>query len=180
MKNYRITKFNPERRNTEGHYLDDDWTAISDIKNPKYNTAYEDYEKVESAYVQAVKLIMTDNKLDNLTIKSFLWYSKKKDIEKFIHDGRLQNLQVDFDKEIKILKDDVQLNLTQIDKIIRLILREVVDLTLINNQFQVQFGYDYYMYVRCNHIQQSTIDEIHGSGLFVENFENPYDYYMNN
>jgi hypothetical protein len=46
MTSYRITKYDPGRRNEQGHYLDDsEWTAISDIGKPEYNNmTYQAYE----------------------------------------------------------------------------------------------------------------------------------------
>ncbi len=169
-KSYRITKYNPDKRNDQGHYLDNsEWTAISDIGKPAYNNVtFEEYEKIESAYVNAIKLILQDNNIDHLVIDSFLRHDKKEDFEKYIDTGRMRNMKLDFDKEIKTLKNGVKLNIDQIDKIIRLILRETVDLTLVNNEFEVSFGYDYYMYVKTNHIKFETVKKIHDNGLFVE------------
>jgi len=49
-----------------------------------------------------------------------------------------------------------------------MILRETIDMCLINDKIKVAFGYDYYMYVECDPLTQSTIKLIEDSGLFVE------------
>ena len=60
MPDYRITKFDPAKRNPDGSYQDHaEWTSITDIGNPKYgNPTYEEYEAIEDGYVQAILLIM--------------------------------------------------------------------------------------------------------------------------
>jgi hypothetical protein len=170
MTSYRITKYNPDKRNDQGHYLDDsEWTAISDIENPKYNNiTYEEYEMVESAYVSSILLILQDKNFDHLVVETFLRHDKKSDFKKHFATGRIRNINLDFDTEVKILKKGLKLNLDQVDKIVRLILRETVDLTLANTNFEIRFGYDYYMYVETNGIMPSTIEKIEELGLFVE------------
>jgi hypothetical protein len=60
------------------------------------------------------------------------------------------------------------LNKSEIDKIIRLILRETVWMLLVNKDFEVRFGYDYYMYVKTVNLQKETIRKIESNKLFVE------------
>ena len=170
MSSYRITKYDPSKRNEQGHYLDNsDWTAISDIGKPQYNNVtYEEYEEIESAYVAAIKSIMQDNNLLFLTVDSLELHDKKQDFIKYEKTGRLRNISIDFDKEVKSLKNGLQLNTSEIDKIIRLILRETVWMLLVNKDFEVRFGYDYYMYVKSANLKQETIHKIETSKLFVE------------
>jgi hypothetical protein len=128
MINYRITKYDPKNRNVEGHYLDSkEWTAISDLGNPKYkNVTFDEYEKVESNYVGAIQLILKEKNILSLEIDSLELYHTEKDFENFTKDGRLKNLTIDFDKEIKKLKDSLKLSLNEILKYSRLILRETI------------------------------------------------------
>ena len=51
---------------------------------------------------------------------------------------------------------------------IRLILRETVWMNLLNSEFKITFGYDYYMYVECSELTSMTIKQIERMGLFVE------------
>ena len=146
-----------------------EWTAISDIGKPSYNNVtYEEYEKMESAYVDAIKSAMADSNIKVLTVDSLELRDDKKDFSKHEKSGRLRNIAMDFDKELKILKDGTILNLSQIDKIARLILRETIWMLLVSADFEVKFGYDYYMYIKCKTLNSSTIKQIESSGLFVE------------
>ena len=170
MTSYRITKYNPKKRNEQGNFMDNsEWTSISDIGNPDYNCAtFEQYEKIENLYVDSIMLILKEKNISNLTIKSLELYNTKKDFAKYKRTGRLNNLIVDFDKDIKPLKDGLILNTNQIDKIVRLILRETIWMLLVNLQIEIKFGYEYYMYVTCDKLSIETIKNIELSGLFVE------------
>ena len=178
MITYRITKYNPAKRNEHGHYLDKtEWTAISDIGKTEYNdVTYEAYEQIESAYIDAIKLMMQDNNLDCLIIDSFEFHGSKEGFKNYEKTGRLRNILVDFDKEIGNLKNGLKLNFSEIEKIIRLTLRETMWMLLLNENFEVKFGFDYYMYVKAFNIKPTTIQLIEKAGLFVEAEIEPINY----
>jgi hypothetical protein len=168
--NYRITKFDPKKRNKEGHFLDNsEWTAISDIGKPEYkNVSYEEYETTENAYAESVRLILDEKNIQNLKIDSLELYNSYEDFENYKKDGRLQNIEIDFNNEIANLKDGETLNLTEVQKMIRLILRETIWMYLTSSDLKISFGYDYYMYVECSELSKTTLGEIEKMGLFVE------------
>jgi hypothetical protein len=170
MIHYRITKFNPNKRNQKGHFLDDsEWTAISDIGKPKYNNvSYEEYEKIETAYVEAITYILKEKKMDSLKIDSLTVYDTFDDFENYKKDGRLKNIDIDFNEEVAVLKNGTMLNLKEIQKMIRLILRETIQMDLLNVELKIVFGYDYYMYVECSKLTSLTVRQIEEMGLFVE------------
>lgn len=170
MNYFRITKFDPAKRNEWGHYLDkSEWTAISDIGKPEYNNVnYEAYEKIESAYVKSIIMILEDRKINTLIADSVHQFHTKEEFEGFKTDGRLKNMDVDFDNDIKIIEDGMTFQAGYIGKIIRLILRETIHLKLVNSEIEIKFGYDYYMYVKCENLMESTISNIESMGLFVE------------
>ncbi len=167
---YRITKFDPKKRNEEGHFLDNsEWTAISDIGKSEYrNVDYEEYEQTETAYAESIKLILDEKNISSLKIDSLELHDSFDDFENYKKDGRLKNIDVDFNNEIDILENGTILNLTQIQKMIRLILRETIWMNLLESEFKITFGYDYYMYVECSELKNSTINRIEKTGLFVE------------
>ena len=167
---YRITKFDPKKRNEEGHFLDNsEWTAISDIGKSEYrNVSYEEYDKTETAYVESIILILDEKNITSLKIDSLELHDTLADFEEYKKDGRLKNIDVDFNSEIDTLENGNILNLTQIQKMTRLVLRETVWMNLLESEFKITFGYDYYMYVECSELKNSTINQIEKMGLFVE------------
>ncbi|VAW15813.1 hypothetical protein MNBD_BACTEROID03-2370 [hydrothermal vent metagenome] len=167
---YRITKFNPKKRNEEGHFLDNsEWTAINDIGKPEYNNlSYEEYEKTETGYVESVGLILDEKNITNLQIDSLRAHDTYEDFERYKKDGRLKNIDVDFKNEIATIKNGTILNLKEIQKRVRLILRETIWMHLLNTDLKITFGYDYYMYVECSELTNKTINKIEEIELFVE------------
>ncbi|RZK31467.1 MAG: hypothetical protein EOO61_17990 [Hymenobacter sp.] len=167
---YRITKFNPKNRNEQGVYLDiSEWTAISDIGKPSYNSpTYEEYERIESAYVAAIETVLLKNAVSSLKVDSLEIHSVKENFEHYKLEGRLQSLTTDFEKDIAGLRNGIQLDSSQLRKTIRLILREVIWMVLSSKEVTVEFGYDYYIYVRCKKLNSNAIKQIEKTGLFIE------------
>tara|TARA_B100000809_G_scaffold195617_1_gene195018 strand:+ start:286 stop:849 length:564 start_codon:yes stop_codon:yes gene_type:complete len=168
--NYRITKFDPKKRNDEGHFLDNtEWTAISDIGKPEYkNVSYAKYERTEKSYTASVRLILDEKNIQSLEVESLELHNSEEDFENYKKDGRLKNIEIDFSNEIANLKDGTSLKLTEVQKMIRLILRETIWMNLIHYEFKITFGYDYYMYVECSELSTTIIKKIENLGLFVE------------
>ena len=175
LTNYRITKYNPQKRDSQGAYLDfEEWTSISDVgKATALFLTYEAYEEIENAYVAAVKTVLKEKNRFALNTSDVELHHVESDFRTFEIDGRLASLSVDFSKEIVDIRDGVTLSGSELDKFIRLILREVIWMKLFNDVMVVTFGYDYYMYVECEELQAITIAEIEKSGLYVEAFAIP-------
>ena len=171
MINYRITKFDPRKRNKQGHFLDNsEWTAISDIGKSAYKyVTYEEYEKVETTYIDAVRLILREKNLNSLEVDGLeASYYTKEAFEEDTLSGRLRNIEVDYHDEIATLKNGTTLSLAEIPTIMRLILRECIWMKLLQADFSLTFGYDYYMYVKCYNLKGATIKAIEKMNLFVE------------
>jgi SepF-like predicted cell division protein (DUF552 family) len=167
---YRITKFDPKKRNDKGHYLDlSEWTAISDIGKSEYNNVtYAEYEKVETAYTEAIRLILEEKNILYLQIDALESRLSLRDIEIYKIEEQLRNISIDYNSDIANLANGTILNSAQIEKTIRLILREIIWMNLCHDDFEISFGYDYYMFVDCSFLASSTIHKIYKLGLFVE------------
>ena len=169
MATYRITKFDPAKRNEVGAYTDhSEWTSISDIGKAEYrNLTYKQYEGVETAYISALKAILAENGIVSLEVEDLELHTTQADFIAHKAVGRLRNVDIGFD-ELASLKNGLALSIAQLDKIVRLILRETVWMNLVALGIKIQFGYDYYMYVKCNTLSASAISRIQQAGLFVE------------
>ena len=181
MTQYRITKYNPRFRDDEGSYNNNsEWTAISDIGKPEYNNlSYEEYEKTETAYVKSIFLIIEEKKVSSLRINSLKVGNCYDYFENDENVWRFKNLYLNIETDIKPLKDGIEIGYDKLDKIIRLILREVMYFILTGKNIEVKFGYDYYMYVKCDKLKSSTIEAIEQMGLFVEQDQGPIEYNLN-
>lgn len=159
--NYRITKYNPEFRDENGFYKKDEWTSISDIgkKFNKIILTKEEYKKTENNYIDAIYEILREKDIKKL---------KLYDLE--INKKNLSELSSDEKDIIKEINNDKYLDFKKSEKIIRLVLREMLWCKFCSElkDIKIEFGYDYYMYVECSKIKESTINIINKKGLFVE------------
>jgi hypothetical protein len=156
---YRVTKYNPEYRDSRtGGYLKDEWTAISDVGKEYDGRIFtnEEYDLVEDAYVKAVLSFMDDVGVENLKLVN-LWNGNKFQ-----------------DNKIKI-KENESYNCENLSALTRLMLRETIGGKLINKNMFVHFGYDYYMYVGVNKEPNKALKAVRDLGLYAERFASPYN-----
>lgn len=139
-----VTKYNPNRRNENGVYLDNDWTDFSDIGkdvgNGGIKLTLREYKKVEDRYVAAVKFLFEYYKCNRIQLIS----------KKIYHDENLHRLR---DEKLKtyfpLLLNKRTINIGDLDYVVRLILRGSLYAELFAKQdrrISVRFSYDFYMY----------------------------------
>lgn len=157
MKKYRITKYDPKKRDAVGRYLDNsEWISFYDVeKNGHETLTFLEYKKVESKYGEAIKMILKEKKVEKLKIDS---------LEKYTLTDSFDDLE----NNISHMEEGLELNLKEVENLIRLILREQVWMNLVSTKVEINFGYDYYMSVKCEEINPIVIQEIEESGLFIE------------
>lgn len=170
MKKYwfRITKYNPIYRNEVGHYTADEWTAISNIK--KYNISWDEYRKVEQAYVDVITKLLTKFNYNELKVggleKSFQW----KDFSKLRIRGLWKRWKILFKDIINERQEYLPLN--EVSICMRLLLREMYWCFLYWNKIEVKTWYDYYMYVLTSDKNIAKyLKDIKDSILFVEQID---------
>ncbi len=158
---YRITKYNPEFRDEKGRYILDEWTSVSDIgKAFSGNILSEkEYLKIESSYIKAIYLLFEENNVSALNIKSLEIYEGDETIP----------LKPEEREIISKITDNMTVNITDAEIIAKSVLRELMWCKLCaRTDFEIEFGYDYYMYVRCDSITPATKDAIMNNGLYIE------------
>jgi hypothetical protein len=166
----RTTKYNPEFRNDQGHYLKEEWTAVSDIGkvfDGKVLTE-TDYIADEKRYARTAKLL-----LENFEIESFyIIYLKK-------YRHKLEVLSIDEADDtarrkrlFKSVKDGSLLPVDNIEDVVILCLRNDIycDIICGNPRLRLSFGYDYYMELDINFYDKKLINDLRQIGLFVEMF----------
>jgi hypothetical protein len=169
MKYYwRITKYDPEKRNSQGWFIEDTWTSYSDIGNiyQGKKLTHDQYVLVENLYINAIVLFMKDLEISHLQVK---------DLENHDHiseDSSVDKMEIMF---VNAMKENDLLSLEQVKMAVKLILREYFWCKLISkHKMFVHFGYDYYMFVGSSVECRDTLQKIRESGLYVEKFESPY------
>lgn len=147
MKNsYRITKY--KKYNSEGFLCSDTWSSFYDIRE---KTTLEEYLKVEKEYIKIIKKVCEYLNIGHLVISD------------------LEINEKDFSK----IKNNEKISSTQIDDIVKAILREKIWCKLKSKICEFHFGYDMYMYcVTDIDIFQFLKDN--ANILNIEAFNSPY------
>ena len=149
MNEYRITKYNPENRNTQGHYLDvQDWTEFSDVGK---KVSLEEYEIVEESYISSAIDFIKENEPNGLQIRD------------------LQDL-----KSRSTFKEGDVVLIKELAPVLRSLLRGEYWCRLESEQSFIHFGWDYYMYIGVNNASSESILRTTEKGLYVEEFISPY------
>ncbi|MGZ0707309.1 hypothetical protein ACWPKO_03105 [Coraliomargarita sp. W4R53] len=146
MKELRVTKYNPLKRDSSGAYLNEgEWTSFSEVGT---SVSKEEYEKIEQAYIDSALNIVSDSEL------------------------QLKGLEGDYDDPQLIEGGRVKGN--GIEQVLRKLLREECWCRLESESAFIHVGWDYYMYVGASKIDESTLKMIEDRGLYPEDFTSPY------
>jgi len=160
LYSWRVTKYDPLKRDVEGNYLDhEEWTDFSDVGT---KVSIEEYLKKEQNYINAIRSFMDEIGLDRVYINA---------LEQWSDEVRNQQAK-EFLSKIWIGK---LVTIQEIQELAKLTLRNAIWCKLgFKKQFFVHFGEDYYMYIGASRDCKKAIDAATKSGLFVEKFNTPY------
>ncbi|PSL40889.1 hypothetical protein B0H99_10321 [Planomicrobium soli] len=158
MKSIRVTKYNPRNRDANGHYtLVEEWTSISDVGDSYEDQVFtiDQYLAAEEKYIKAVEVLLQNTGVTNLKIVSLENHNNETDLN--LAEGKTIPRRL-------------------VKELVKMILRERVWGKLVaKNQFEVHFGYDYYMYFVGESLTDEIVEELKRiEGLYVENFQSPY------
>ena len=148
MHEYRVTKYDPAKRNEKGWCLDDDWTGFGEVG---HKCSLGEYLDVENAYLNSAIEFISNSQITALQINS---------IEN-------RSIRCNFEENQLIPVDSLE-------PILRSMLREDFFCKLESDKGFIHVGWDYYMYLGVTEIEQITIDRAIERGLFVEEFISPY------
>ncbi|MGL3067040.1 MULTISPECIES: hypothetical protein [Planococcus] len=158
MKSIRVTKYNPQNRDANGHYtLLEEWIGMSDVGKSYQGQIFtmEQYLVTEEKYIQAGEVLIQKTGVNHL---------KLVDLENYSHETALN------------LSEGKTISLSLVRELIKMILRGGVWGRLVaKNQFEVHFGYDYYMYFVGESLTDDIIEELRKiDGLYVEDVRSPH------
>ncbi|HEX4069042.1 MAG TPA: hypothetical protein VHX42_03000 [Candidatus Babeliales bacterium] len=165
---WRITKYNPQYRNSHDIFLQDEWTSYADIGKifDTIKLTYEEYAHIENLYIKAIQSFMQCHNISSLQITTL---ESPATLDSDIHDtDAMINL-------FNSIKNNDWISQNNIENLCKLILRDKLWGKLIyNKQLFIHFGWDFYMYIGSSLSCAETISTIQNSGLFVEPFKSPY------
>ena len=154
MHHFRVTKYDPARRDASGAYPQDEWTSFSDIGKVFEGIllTLKAYEETEDAYVKAAIAFLREAGASCLHVVG---------------------LEVKPDAVDAPLDDDT-LNHDEVASALRGLLREEFWCRLEGENVFVHVGWDYCMYVGVPHQCPVAEASARSEGLFVEAFASPY------
>lgn len=152
MREYRITKYSPEKRIDGLYYAVDEWTSYSEI-GKKFNgieLTREEYLKTENAYVDTCIDLIAIAQIQSILVEQPEYYE----------DG------IRFPASIS--------DRSEVRRAITACLREQCWFKLTAKDFFIHFGYDYHMYVG-SALPTKMVENISAKhGLYCELFPSPY------
>jgi len=165
MHHWRISKYDPQRRNVDGSYRDTDWTSMSDI-GIAFNgvtLTREEYVRVEGLYIDSVLAFYDESNKPTLYSLD-VELNPAHDTSDLCSPGPIR------------LSEGEEVAPERLADLVRLCLRECLwcRLESRDSHFSIHFGYDYYTYVSsacpCDHACIAAAN----AGLFVEPYLSPY------
>lgn len=158
LHQYRVTKYDPLKRDEQGRFLEIEWTAFSDVGNTFAGQVLSEqvYYQVEEAYVSTALAFLKEAGIDKLSLTSLENHQKHREPGIDIRPGQIYGLK-------------------ELETLFRLVLREKLWCKFeIPNRAYVHFGWDYYMYVGVPGECPASSAQAKKLGLFVEPMDSPY------
>ena len=169
MYQWRVTKYDPRRRNRQGHFLGDDWTAVSDIGH-QYDgrmLTRDEYLAVETTYVDAAMHFLRESGFDALTVIGL-----EADVSVSTADDPAGGVALD---PGLTLREGQRVSGAEVERVIRLNLRSLIWCKLeVPGRFFIHFGDDYYMFIGSESPSPASIAYARQIRLFVEPMTSPY------
>jgi hypothetical protein len=163
MAGYRLSKYNPALRDSNGAYTRLEWTSISDIGRTFDGVVVglQDYMSIEDRYVRAISDIHHAAGCGGLVVR---------DLESFGDDDPIVA------PEKPRVRDGAVIHHDALEAVVRACLREEIwcRLEAEDGAFMLHFGYDYYVYITTEAEIDNAIDRARSAGLFVEAHLSPY------
>jgi hypothetical protein len=164
---WRITKYNPVFRDASGSYLQEEWTSVADIGRivNGVRVTSDCYLDVENKYLDIITFAMEERGIEHLKVSG---------LELRDHKENLSFSDQQIEKMYNRLEEGLCASINEVSLLGKIVLRELAWARLVNKDFFVHFGYDYYMYLGCARKLENTKRRAVERGLFVEDAESPY------
>lgn len=164
MQGWRVSKYDPSRRDAVGRYVHEEWTSVYDIGKSIAGQVLtvEEYLRVENAYIETAMVFHADAGAPFLLAR---------DVE---IAGSNPNIPGDV---VSVPPAEGQpIGRADLVAVIRSCLREIFWCRLEAEEklCMIHFGYDYYMYLTGMSLTAHTFDVARAGGLFLEPFQSPY------
>ncbi len=172
---HSVVKYKPEYYNEKGHYIRDEWGCMGDVGRiyDGHLVILDEYLEVEQKYVDAVIRIMDLTNCKYLTVSHLgdTIRSTKYSIQKMLnHENRFYYYDKLLYNSYMELVEGKRIYVKDIDKVVRLNLREYTytALTNLKNELEIHFGGEFYMYFNTKMSIDILREEIRKIGLYLD------------
>jgi hypothetical protein len=158
MFEYRLTKYDPQKRGADGSYTADEWTSFSQVGEEVAGSVLtsEQYLRVENLYINAAVDMLAECCIKALEIRDLENHSR--------HRSALFEL-----------REGTRVSGDALHEALRSMLREEFWCRLEGEDGSyIHVGWDYYMYIGIACEVSACIGRARAAGLFVEPFVSPY------
>lgn len=165
---YRVSKYNPDKRNKNGDYTLEDWTSFYDIGQLFMNKklTFQEYEKIESQYIKIVISSMVEIGQNYFVVT---------ELEKYEYNADEIVFGPDEDSLYKDIRNNDKVFLKEIPLLMKLQLRDIIWGKLISENLIIHFGYDYYMYIISSKKLTKMTKNYQEHGIYIEEgIKSPY------
>jgi hypothetical protein len=155
---YRVTKYDPSKRDFGGAYQVAEWTEFADVGRRFAGRVLKkpEYLAIERKYVIALVQFLAEAEVFHVEVRNLETAGLKKPAAKTWRRKR-------------------SLSLAEVSRFARLALRgQIWGRLTAPRRAYVHFGWDYYMYIGLSRPTPEAIAAARGAGLFVELFRSPY------
>lgn len=167
---YRISKYSPTDRDSQGRYLKEEWTSYCDIGKSFKNRNFtkEEYIRTEIKYCEVVLRVLEELKVHKLHIEK---------LEKCYSLTQLKSMLEGVDLKLSAKDEWILNNLdnmnevndSEVENYLRLLLRECFWCELKSDSLMITTGYDFYVYMFSSiPISDKIVEESSEKGIYVE------------
>lgn len=171
MKKYRISKYSPKYRDENGCFTKSEWTSYADIGKEFSGEVLtlEKYIQMEACYIKAVKTICEFCNIKSLMVEELEINFSLKEIQSLLYVKGLELSEKDI-RFIKKVKNGQIISMDNLAMCIALILKDCYwcKLVCITSEFSIEFGYDLYIYIKCNELSEKVIQKTCKFGIYIE------------
>ena len=171
MNRYRISKYDPSFRDERGYFTGEDWTSFSDIGKEYHGTVLTDlqYAAVEAKYIDAVTTVLRQNRIHTMIVKKLEKRSSPAALKEMLGRCHLPFPPSDT-AFVSRIKEGARLDMAEIEKAVKLVLRDCFwcELSSETGDVTVGFGYDYYIYLQGMTIDADMIASFRSEGIYIE------------
>lgn len=170
---YRISKYNPRYRDAEDRYMNDEWTDFSDIGrcfDEKIFTISE-YRIVELNLLFVLYHLFLEKGIESFEINKMEKFTKskwegKKSLKRAQLEGKIYSQIMEYSKP------GDKVDVAEMFALCQLILRNCLWCSITgkcqSDELQVDFGWDYYVYIYCTEISDRIIKLAEDAGIYIE------------